>query len=99
MKNKHIEKLIRHLIQIYGKRYNPWATSEDIKEETGFKLSGIDVSFSVIIGNDEENMYSIQIESSPPGDYLYCNEVNFEQLIELIKIFEGPSSSWPNDVC
>lgn len=63
-----------------------------------FMLDDIPATFSVITidGTLPLNVYSIQIENNPPGEYIYNDdEISLDDLIELIKRYTPNMDDWP----
>ncbi len=77
----------RALIE-YGHAYSPISV--------GFRLRDSDACFSVLTEHSPEGLFDIQVEGIPWGEYVYCDEVTVDQLVELAVIFSGPRKQWPN---
>ncbi|MES2571104.1 MAG: hypothetical protein V4710_13740 [Verrucomicrobiota bacterium] len=61
----------------------------------GFRLRGTDATFSVLTldGALPYGYYDVQIESYPPGDYVYADEHHLDDLLQLIARVVG--GDWP----
>ena len=96
MRRALISTLIERLEALYPDTYIPYGTSNDEVEGTGFRILDIPATFSVLtFGDIPEDRFNIQIESFPPGDYIYNKEVSLEQLMELIEVYRKPIKDWP----
>jgi hypothetical protein len=96
MQHPLVSTLIARLERAHGKSYVPYGTSDDEAEGTGFRITGIEVTFSVMCTEDvPAGLYDIQIESSPPGDYLFMDVVTLEAFMTLIEKYRGPRETWP----
>jgi hypothetical protein len=42
-----------------------------------------------------EGQYDVQIESAPPGDYLFTAVVSLEEFMALLRAVSGPKNTWP----
>ena len=96
MKRKIVTDLIAKIKEEYGDRYTPYGTHEDEEEGTGFRLTDIPATFSVLsFGETPQNVLDIQIESYPPGDYLYNDELTLNKFMDLIEQYRKPQDQWP----
>lgn len=95
MKRPEVVELIARLKQKYCKSYVPYGTSDEEEEGTGFRIAGIEATFSAMCMDTPEKMYDIQIESYPPGNYLYNDLVNLDDFLALIEKYREPSHAWP----
>ncbi len=75
----------------------PYGTSPDEINGTGFVITGVPATFSVHTqdGHLPPDQYDVQIESNPPGEYVYTNVVNLEAFIDLAEKICGPKEGWP----
>ncbi len=95
MRREIISKLIEYLKTEYTS-YEPYGTFEDEEEGTGFRLNDIPATFSVLsFGDTPKNILDVQIESYPPGNYLYDVILEFDDFIKLIEMYRQPISNWP----
>ncbi len=97
MKTEPIERLRRAIQDVFGPTaIRPYGESEDARSSLGFRIDGVDATFSVLVGDwVPGGLYDIQIESYPPGDYVYVDAVSLERFIEIVRLIAGPSESWP----
>ena len=65
----------------------PYGTSPDEQHGVGFRIRGIPATFSAITdhGSLPFGLYDIQIESHPPGDYLFTDDVTLSEFLHLIE--------------
>ena len=95
MRREIISKLIEYLKTEYTS-YVPYGTFEDEEEGTGFRITEIPATFSVLsFGDTPENILDVQVESYPPGNYLNNVELEFDDFIQLIEMYRQPMSNWP----
>jgi hypothetical protein len=96
MQHPLVSTLIARLKQAYGQSFVPYGTSDEESEGTGFRIIGIEATFSVMCTEDvPTDMLDIQIESYPPGDYIFTDVVTLEGLMALIENYRGPMETWP----
>ena len=97
MQDVSIANLRSELERHYGARVQPLGSTPVDMHAFGFRIDGIPATFSVVTREEQEeiNRYDIQIESTPPGEYLYTGEFTLPELMVLITVFEGPPSTWP----
>ena len=89
-------ELIVSLKRKYGESYVPYGTSDEEVEGTGFRIAGIEATFSALcLAETLEGKYDIQIESYPPGDYLYNDVLDLGAFMSLIEQFRAPLNDWP----
>jgi len=96
VRSAEIQKLIdtvekRHgSIELYG---------SDTEEEHGtcFIVDGVPATFSVITldGTLPPDTFDLQVEGTPPSDYLHTTTVSLAELLQLIVQFGQHSSKWP----
>jgi hypothetical protein len=94
-----IKLLLAEIRSRYGDRsLSFYGTSEDEHDGTCFRITGIPMTFSVHTraGTLPEGHYDVQIEGTPPGDYLYTNVVNLDTFIKLVSAYAGPQHEWPS---
>lgn len=90
MKHPCVVELIARLRREYSETYESYGTSEDEEQGTGFRLKGIEASFSVLCLDDTPTgSYDIQIESYPPGDYVYTDTVNLADFLSLLEKYKS----------
>jgi hypothetical protein len=95
MKNPAIVQLLASLETRYGKKVTPYGTSEKEETGTGFRVEGIEATFSAILLPDTPTgYYDIQIESYPPGAYIYQDEVMLGDFLDMIEEYRREASSW-----
>src|SRR5262245_11505610 len=89
--------LVASLRSRYGDRRHPYGSTFEEEHGFGFTIDGIRAVFSAITldGTLPPDRYDIQVESSPPGDYIYHAQVGLQELLSLITVFAGPESNWP----
>lgn len=91
-----ISVLIEELRSRYGAYYVPYGTSDEEKNGTGFRIKDIAATFSVLcLEETPSGQYDIQIESYPPGDYIYTDIVTLDHLLSLIEKYRRPPEYWP----
>ena len=95
--NTSIKNLRERLRGRYGERLKPYASAPTETDGFGFSVDGIAAVFSAITKNGSlpPDRFDVQIESNPPGDYLYTAEVSLDELLDLIDVFTKPTSHWP----
>ena len=96
MRSSEIQRLVDAVEAIYGPT-KLYGSSPDEKHGTCFKINAVPATFSVLTldGSLPSGRYDIQIEGSPPGDYLYASEVTLDTFLELISRMTGPADEWP----
>jgi hypothetical protein len=93
-----IAVLIKAVRSRYGLAYAPYGTSGEEQNGTGFRIEDIPATFSALCLEDTPHgQYDIQIESYPPGDYIYTDIVRLDQLLSLIERFRKPIEYWPTN--
>ena len=97
MQDQSINHLRAELKRRYSTRLRPYGSSPEEEHGLGFVIEGIPAVFSAITldGTLEENRFDVQIESCPPGDYIFTGQVELAELLELIDVFTRPRSEWP----
>ena len=62
-----------------------------------FTISSIPATISVHTqdGTLQNDLYDVQIEGIPQGDYVYCSVVDLQKLLSLIEQLRQPISKWP----
>jgi hypothetical protein len=88
-------EFLRVLNTTYRGRVRPYGTSSAEEHGTGFQLAGVDATFSVLThgGSLPPGRYDVQIESDPPGNFLYTAEHSMTELLELIERIDR--GEWP----
>jgi hypothetical protein len=98
MKMAAVTKLLTSLEERYGKKVIPYGTSEEEENGTGFRIEGIKATFSaIILPETPVGYYDIQIESYPPGDYIYQDEVTLDDLLSMIEEYRADTKSWRSE--
>lgn len=93
-----IAVLIESIRRCYGESYSPYGTSDEEPNGTGFRIEDIPATFSALCLEDTPyGQYDIQIESYPPGDYIYTDIVTLDQLLSLVERFRKPIECWPTN--
>ena len=95
MVNQNLRNLIEALIEQYGDLYSPYGTSPSEPEGTGFRIAGTEATFSVMCAAGDADEYDVQIESDPPGNYLFNTVTTLHGLMVLIPVFGQPQERWP----
>jgi hypothetical protein len=98
MKIQSIKELVQAVRATYGAdRIVPYADSDEDPYGTGFRVTGIRATFSVLTqeGRFPDGMYDVQIESYPPGDYLFTKVVSRVEFLRLMDLVTGPEDRWP----
>lgn len=91
-----IEALLSELKRRYGDRLLPYAGTTE--HGTSFRLEGVPAVFGVITldGKLPFGRFDAQIESYPPGDYVWADEYELDALLNVIANVER--GVWPGDV-
>ena len=98
MHSKEIVLLIEKVKEIYGENsVKYYGSSIEELHGVGFRINNVKATYSIHTqdGALPSGIYDIQIESYPPGEYLYTDIVQLEELMKLIAIINGPEESWP----
>lgn len=96
MRRPEVVQLIELLKQEYGQSYLPYGTCDDEEEGTGFRIAGIEATFSVMwLEETPSGMFDVQIESYPPGDYLYTDAIEIDGMLSLVEKYWAPLATWP----
>ena len=84
-----ITDLTSHLKEKYGDEYILHGSDES--EGIGFRIKSIATSFSALsFGDILENKSNFQVESFPPGDYMFTGEITLKKFTNLIELFRAP---------
>jgi hypothetical protein len=96
MRSREIQRLVDAVESIHGS-VKPYASERTEEHGTCFTIAGVPVTFSVITleGTLPSGRYDVQIEGSPPGDYLYASAVSLEEFLELVARMSGRKERWP----
>src|SRR5688500_3586348 len=95
MKRPEIAQLLAALREKYSNALTPYGTSDDEEDGTGFRVEGIDATFSAILpAGIAPGRYDIQIESFPPGSYIYQDEADLPQFLRLVEEYRRPIVEW-----
>lgn len=95
-KNKLINELLTALRARFGEDALIPYGEVSWDHAVGFRIRGVDATFSVLTEHSPEGVFDIQIEGIPLGEYVYCDDATVDQLVELAVIFSGPRKQWPN---
>ena len=100
MGDPSIARLLAELTRRYQTHLRPYGSSFLEAAEAhgfGFTVDGIEAIFSAITraGTMPANRFDVQIESSPPGEYIYTAEVRLEEVVALVERFRTPMPEWP----
>lgn len=96
MGHPKIVELIAKLKRVFGESYVPYGTSDEEERGTGFRIAGIEATFSALcLEETPKGMYDIQIESYPPGDYIYNDIIDLDSFLALIEKYRAPLNAWP----
>lgn len=95
-RHPNIIALIEALRTRYGASYMPYGISDDEENGTWFRIRNIAASFSVIcLENTPPGHYDVQVDSDPPGDYIYLEVVCLDDLLGLVEKYRQPVEHWP----
>lgn len=97
MPSPEIQRLVDAVEAAHGP-LEPYGSDLPAEHSTSFKVAGVPAHFSVLTldGSLPLGRYDVQIESSPPGDYLYADEVSLEEFLQLVSKISGPEEGWPS---
>lgn len=103
MPDESIRNLLKALEQAYPSSITPYGSSFEQAEKEhglGWRINGISAVFSAITldGSLPADHYDIQIESYPPGDYIFTTQASLRELLQLIRRYVGPAAEWPSVV-
>lgn len=86
MADHSIENLLTTLRRRYGDRLLAYGTSPDEEHGTGFRLRDVPATFSVLTldGTLPHDRFDVQVESYPPGDYVWAEEYDLPALLKVI---------------
>lgn len=95
-KDESIGELLNRIRRRFGihalQPYGDW----DDPKSVGFRIHRVDATFSVVVvENRPGGSFNIQIESYPPGDYVYRADVTLDRFMELAELVAGPEDRWP----
>ena len=78
-------------------RTTPYGGDAEDGHGIGFTLEGARATFSVHTqeGTLPLAMFDVQIESNPPGDYIFNDVVTLEAFLSLVAKVHGPIGQWP----
>ena len=95
MKHPEIAQLLGELHARYAEAVIPYGTSDAEEDGTGFRIEGIPATFSAILpAGIRPGRYDIQIESFPPGAYIYQDEVDLAEFLRLVEEYRRPAAEW-----
>ena len=101
MPDESIRNLLRALHESYPGTTKPYGCAFESAEEEhglGWRLEGAPVVFSAITfdGKLTADTYDVQIESYPPGEYLFTGQYSLAELLQLVRRYFGPEVEWPS---
>ena len=102
MTDTSIRNLLRALQEAYPGSITPYggefADAED-EHGLGWRVDGAPVVFSAITfdGTLPADTYDVQIESHPPGDYIFTGRYSLTELLQLVQRYLGPEDEWPRN--
>ncbi len=95
MHSLNIQKLIDTVESAFGE-IQYYGSSKEEEHGVGFKLSDIEVTFSIsTLSGELKSTFDTQVEGIPAGDYFFTSEVTLDEFIELVRRFKGPETQWP----
>jgi hypothetical protein len=102
MPDDSIRQLMSALRSAYPGAITPYASAfERAEDEHGFgwRFEGVPATFSAITldGTFPVDTYDVQIESYPPGEYLFTGRYSLAELLQLVQRYFGPESEWPTN--
>jgi len=92
--NPSLASLRTAVSQKYGDSIEPYGGSDDEGNSMGFRIKGIEATFSVIAIQPPGN-FDVQIENFPPGDYVFNRVLTAEEFMDLIEKYRKPMEEWP----
>jgi hypothetical protein len=100
MADDSIRNLLQALKEAYPSSVMPYGQAFENAENEhglGWRLDGVPASFSAITFDATlpANRYDIQIESYPPGDYIFTGQFSLDELLELVRKYFKPETEWP----
>ena len=100
MPDPSIRQLLTALRNTYPGAITPYASAFEHAEEEhglGWRLAGAPVTFSAVTfeGTLPAEIYDVQVESYPPGDYLFTGRYSLAELLQLVRQYLGPAAEWP----
>lgn len=97
MADHSVEVLLVALRSRYGDRLIPYGTSAGEEHGTGFRLRDVPATFSVLTldGTLPYRRFDVQIESYPPGDYVWADEYNLDEFLKVVANVER--DVWPHE--
>jgi hypothetical protein len=98
MADRSVETLLSELRRRYGDRLVLYGTSHLEAHGMAFRLEGVPAVFSVLTrdGTMPFGRFDVQIESYPPGDYLWVDEYEHDALLKVIA--DVDRGDWPGGV-
>jgi hypothetical protein len=95
MHSQVINELISEIRRKYGD-VEYYGSSADETHGVCFKLNEINATFSIHTQDGSlKELYDIQIEGIPPGEYIYTDVVSLPELIALIPRYQSEVDQWP----
>ncbi|WP_320177332.1 hypothetical protein [Roseovarius pacificus] len=98
MRSSEIQRLLDAVEFAYGP-IALYHSDENEEHGTSFLIEGIPASFSVITleGSLPPDQFDIQVDSQPPGYYIFNPErpLSLDEFLQTIAIFKLPKEQWP----
>ncbi len=96
MSSPEIQRLVDAVEEAHG-QVELYGSSPSEEHGTCFKIARVPATFSVITleGTLPSGTYDIQIEGSPPGDYLFTAQVSLEGFLKLVAQMCRSEDEWP----
>ena len=88
-----IKLLLDKIVRKYGDFQYYGSNSEELNG-VGFTVNDLDVTFSVV-WEPKKGLYDVQIESVPPGDYIYLGQFSLDDFLTAMDLYSTPESDWP----
>lgn len=99
MLSSALSELWQHIEALVGQfRLAPYADHAEDGHGTSFRIRRVPAIFSVHTqeGTLPAGTYDVQVESDPPGDYLYTAILGLPEVLELVRIIVScPEAEWP----
>jgi hypothetical protein len=102
MPDPSIRQLLSELCKTYPDAITPYGGAFEHAEDEhglGWRLEGAPVTFSAITLDSTlpAETYDVQIESDPPGEYLFIGRYSLAELRQLVGRYFGPEAEWPTN--
>jgi hypothetical protein len=91
------KNLVAALERAYPGAIVPYGSSMREEHGVAFRIAAVPATFSAITldGSMSLDTYDVQIESYPPGEYIYTAQVSLAELLALIQRHFEPAETWP----